>query len=526
MLSRANIVARFRQVLGSAVHRPRMTTQLLMLLVAVVAVGIWIAMNVPRVIDRARAYQEKAKYHANWERDFQDRERESSIRASAIQSERDEWRRGAGLCDDLTEHYFASRLEFESVDATYQRDMAAYHAKLKNQYRWASWFPFVSLPPEPAPPAEPLLSRPVQFQRAKIYEMISNRGISLTFSPSGTALAVGCRDNTCRSLELPSRRVLASLLEPQGIAVSGVFSRDGMTLFSVGNSPRVWRWDVAAGRAGRALPWSDPSPGQPVRLLVASAVGCSPDGNTIAVAAGGHKGRIASRSNEIYAVRLLETRTGELKWEHRGTGTSPFAVAFSLDGKTLACCNGPAVLLDSRTGEVKKTLKPSIGAVIAAAFSPDGRTLAGAGSDVMGGGGAGGSGRVTLWDVSTGGILRTLDGPTGRAQTVAFSPDGRTVAAGGPGPGKMGRNTVSGRRAPSTASEVRLWDIATGNMVWALKGESGAAVSLAFSADGRSLAFCDHDYVYIIDANAGRLRQIVMEATIKWRARDRVPAQR
>ncbi len=522
MTPATHMVARFRHTLRAPLRRPRMTTRLLMLLVAIVAVGIWAAMNVPRVIDRANAYQEKAEYHADWERDFQDRERESSTRARAIQSELDQWRRDTRSADAMTEHYFASRLEFESVDANYQREMAAYHAKLRNQYRWARWFPFVSVPPDPAPPPEPQMSPPLKGEPGKIYEMISNRVISIAFSPSGSGLAVGCRDNTFRFLELPSRRVLASFLSPQGNAVSSVFSRDGETLFSVGNSPLVWRWDVATGRAGRALPWIDRSPGEPGLFLSASAMSCSPDGATIALAAGGSQG-IASPSNEIYAVRLLDTRTGELKWEHRGTGTSPLSVAFSPDGKTLACGAGPAVLLDARTGKVKKTLKPLVGAVIAAAFSADGRTLAGGGSDVMGRGGYGGSGRVTLWDVSTGRILLTLVGPTGRAQTVAFSPDGRMVAAGGSGPGKMGRNRFSGRRAPSTASEVRLWDIATGRMVWTIKGESGAAFSLAFSPDGRSLAFCDQDYVYIIDANTGRLRQIVMETTIKYRARDRAP---
>ncbi len=525
MLFWANIVARFRHTMGKPLRRPKMTTRLLMLVVAIVALGIWASMYVPRFIDRANAYQEKSEYHADWKRDFQDRERASSTRARAIQSELDRWRSDTGSSDQLTERYFASRLEFENVDANYQREMAAYHATLTNQYRWARWFPFVSVPPDPAPPAEPLLLPPVQLERGKIYEMISNEGISIAFSSSGTELAVGCRDNTFRLLELPSRRVLAGVIEPQGFAVAGAFSRDGKTLFSVGNTSLLWRWDVATGRAGRALPWIDQSPGQPGRFLTASAVGCSPDGGTIAVAASVFQG-IPSQSDKVYAVRLLDTQTGELKWEHKAIGASPLSVAFSPDGKTLACCSGPAVLLDARTGKVKKTLKPMVGAVIAAAFSPDGRTLAGGGSDVTAGGGAGGSGRVTLWDVATGGILQALEGPTGLAQTVAISPDARTVAAGGSGPGKLGGNRFTGQRAPSTASEVRLWDIATGRMVWTTKGEAGAAFSLTFSPDGRSLAFCDHDYVYIIDANTGRLRQIVMETSIKWRGRDRVPAKR
>ena len=172
------------------------------------------------------------------------------------------------------------------------------------------------------------------------------------------------------------------------------------------------------------------------------------------------------------------------------------------------------LLLDARTGALRKTLKPVAGYVMAMAFSADGVTLAGAGSNTVATGGFGGAGRVTLWDVETGKILRTLEGPTGRAQAVAFSPDGRTVAAAGAGPKKEGR-VITGSRGPKEASEVRLWDVATGTMIWTAEGETGAAFSLAFSPDGRSLAFCDQEYVYLIDAQTGKLKQIVMETVWK-----------
>ena len=60
---------------------------------------------------------------------------------------------------------------------------------------------------------------------------------------------------------------------------------------------------------------------------------------------------------------------------------------------------------------------------------------------------------------------------------------------------------------------MRLWDVATGTMIWTAEGENDAAFSLAFSPDGKSLAFCDDGYVYLIDAETGRLKQIVMETT-------------
>jgi len=501
-----------------------MTTRFLMVLVAIVAGGIWAATNVPQAIDLMTAYQEKSETYARSERRSRDRARESIARARAIRYAFEEWRRDASSADELTEHYFASRHEREIIDGTYQRALATYCAILKNKYRWATWFPLASIPPDPAPPPDPLSGSANNFEPDNISDVIKVGGISVAFSPKGTGLAVGCRDNTIRLLELPSRRALASFLVPEEIRVSGVFSPDGTTLFSAGSSPVVWRWDVATGHAGPAFPWTDQSQGQPGSLNEASAVACSPNGGTIAIAAAGLTGK---PWKAIHTVRLLDTRTGELKWEHKRTGPWPNSVAFSPDGATLACGNGEALLFDTRTGKLTKTLKPVMSVGITVAFSPDGRTLAGAGSDTgaVPIGALGASGRVTLWDVATGKVVRALEGPTEKARAVAFSPDGRTVAAGGTGPATNLRDLFSGRVLIKKASEVRLWDVATGRLSWTVEGESGAVFSLSFSPNGKSLAFCDEDYVYILDANTGKLKQIVMETVTSYRVRDRATAK-
>ena len=357
-------------------------------------------------------------------------------------------------------------------------------------------------------------------------------GDAVAFAPGGSGLAVACRDHGIRLLELPSRRVLATFPCLWDYTHSMAFSPDGTTLFAVGGSgdgsDLLRRWDVATHQTLPAMPWIDQASSKLVRSITPTAVAASPDGRAIAVSGGGSLpagGTSAGLGGpslgkppvEIGVVRLLNTRTGALNWEYTATGGWVSSVDFSPDGKMLACANGPVLLLDARTGALKTTLKPVTGYVLAAAFSPDGKTLAGAGSNTVAAGWFGGLGRVTLWDVETGKILRTLNGPTGRAQKVAFSPDGRTVAAAGSGPMKEGRDSWFGTYGTRPASEVRLWEVATGKMIWTTEGEIEAAFSMAISPDGQWLAFCDRDYVYLLDARTGKLKQIVMETVLRVR---------
>jgi len=99
------------------------------------------------------------------------------------------------------------------------------------------------------------------------------------------------------------------------------------------------------------------------------------------------------------------------------------------------------------------------------AFSPDGKTLASGGWDNT----------VKLWDVATGRELRTLKGHSNHVSSVAFSPDARTLASG------------------SHDSTVKLWDVTTGRELRKLTGHSDVVNSVAFSPDGKTLASSSKD---------------------------------
>jgi WD40 repeat protein len=135
------------------------------------------------------------------------------------------------------------------------------------------------------------------------------------------------------------------------------------------------------------------------------AVAFSPDGRQVVAVDG------------TAVVRAWDVATRQELWHSRARAQSYRCLAYSPDGNLLAVgTQGLVELFDARDGRLVRTLELDGGFVGSVAFSPDGRRL------------AAGSLRVTLWDVATGQPALTLAGPP----LVTFSPDGRRLVGCGP----------------------------------------------------------------------------------------------
>ena len=164
-------------------------------------------------------------------------------------------------------------------------------------------------------------------------------------------------------------------------------------------------------------------------------------------------------------------------------------VKYSPDGTRLAVATSIGVwLYDTSTDTELALLSEAPDYVETIAFSPDSRTLASSGYLP--------NSIIRLWDTDTGKLRDTLDGYEEEISVLAFSPDGAILASSGGGPD----------------FPIRLWHVADRQLQNTFFGHDGWISALSFSADGETLASGSNDNtIRLWDVHTGKVRLLLKE---------------
>ena len=317
------------------------------------------------------------------------------------------------------------------------------------------------------------------------------------------------------------------------------FSPDGSRL-AVSSSIGIWFYDPQTGKELNLLTYRDGVP--------PFAFAYSPDGNTIAsggtseiiVFTGTRETRLPSISGNI--VQMRDVTTGKKKTTVNVQTQKVASIVYAPDGNTIATArkrDNTVYLWDAATGKSKGTLERiGKGSIQSFVYAPDGNTIATAGGW--------NDNAVQLWDAQTGDHRTTLSGHTKRVNSVVYSPNGTMIASGSRDGSVRLWDVTSGKQkailnhthwfnflfpwlnapvhsvayspdgstvaAGSIDRKVQLWDTQTPKLKATLTGHAGPVDTIVYSPDGKMIATAagwTDDTVRLWDAVTGETKAVL-----------------
>ena len=264
---------------------------------------------------------------------------------------------------------------------------------------------------------------------------------TLRLSPVGDLLAVAGTDKAVLVIE-PTAFKLKLALTARSPRLQGIaFSRDGKYLVAAGTDGLLTQWTLSDGMLVREITAHG-------KGLGVSSVDIAPSGAIVSCGGDGDVKVWSVNSDELYGTFPKGSDESEA-----------LCVAFDPAGTHVAAAysDGSIRIFDPQTYLLVRTLSDLKVRVNVIAFSPNGKYLASASADST----------IRIWDMQSFSLLQTMRGKSAAINSLAFNPNNVWLIA--------------------TYGAISIWDVSSGTLRKTISDSSSVFTTAAFLSDSSSL---------------------------------------
>jgi WD40 repeat protein len=203
-------------------------------------------------------------------------------------------------------------------------------------------------------------------------------------------------------------------------------------------------------------------------------------------------------SDDLRSLHLWEVATGAHLHTFQGHADQVLGVTFSPDGTLVAssATDGTMRVWDATSRTASRTIPGHTGRITSDQFNADGTRVITASDDKM----------VRLWDAQTGEVLHIFEGHQRLVTAAAFSPDDQFILSTSSAPYQFVQRGSENQSFLPRDHTLRLWNVATGELVHTFHEYDQDVRDCCFSPDGRFALSADSNGSYRLwEVSSGQL---------------------